>query len=311
MILTPEALDTYDKCERRYAFSRRYDPLTITPLGLLYAALEWALISGDPEQAAKDECLRIAREKEIQSEHLNGFAVVRHVGLLAGIIALALHKKFGRMRRLDPVPFGENQWQSNLFAVRARTYRFVLTSHWDDDTLRAYAHSWGTVGELAALEAPLNLVAIVIGASRNGRRHSAWTKGLLHPVNGSLRFRKRQKGDFSDGWQEVWRENRMDIPTEKWLAQMEADGVMESLIVSREIAYRAEDARMQSARREMFQIIGQMGEAREDAPMRRSACDLWGGCPFQPCCFSAKAITPADLQNLYRDTLPAEPGARK
>jgi hypothetical protein len=297
-MLSAQILDTYDRCERRFAFSQAYEPKIISPLAVLYAAVEAALVDDDPEQAAKDETMRIASTHDIILTEINAFVTTRHLGYLAAIIAVALRGRFGAFRAV-PETAG---WHSGLFeAESGKRHRIELVSHFDDDRLRAAAHSWRVVGELAALQKPLTLTAVVIGPQRGGRRHSEWAKGLLHPANKQLRFapRNNKKTGFNDGWNKVWREQET-ISTERWLQQMSDDGVIDQLIVSRDIAYRADDNRMLAARREMDDISKLMQSASSLSPMRRSSCDEWGGCCWQSACYSPVPATPASFPHLYQ-----------
>lgn len=309
MKLSANALDCLDRCERRYAFSREWESKSISSLALLYRALEAAIQSDSPEQTAKDVTLEIAQKNELQTGGENAFMVIRHVGYLAGIVAVALTEKYGKFAKLPPKHTKDFEWESHLFRARKKNHRIVLVSHMDDDRLRAEAHSWATVGELAALESPLTLTAIVIGANRKGRRHSAWTEGFLHPQNRMLRFAKREKGNgFTSSWEKVWREHKGEISTEKWLGVMKEDGVLDDLMISREIAYRAEDHRMIAARREMVEVMGRMDSASESSPMRRSSCDETGkgSCPFSSVCYSPIETDPSRLVHLYRP-IPSSP----
>lgn len=297
MKLSARMLDDFDKCERRFAFLQKYEPKLISPLGMLYAALEAAVVDPDPEQAAQDACMRLASTRELQVEHLNAFLTIRHTGFLAGIIAVALRERLGILKRCDIAP----NWESALFETATGIrHRIELVSHFDDDRLRAAAHSWRVVGELAALQTPLTLTAVVIGPQRGGRRHSEWSKGLLHPQHHGLRFvRRNQKNvGFNDSWEKVWREHRSEISTAKWLEEMKQDGVVENLILSREIAYK-DDNRMEQARRDMEFFAVAMEGSYERAPMRRSSCDDWGGCPFAHVCWNPTEASPADFPALY------------
>ena len=309
MILSSESLDCYDRCERRYAFAQQYEPKLISPLGVLYAALESALLApDDPEQAAKDETMRIAAQKEITLTEINKFTTVRHIGYLAGIIAVALRLRLGSMAQVQNCTQDGFDWKSALYETAdGKRHRIELVSFWDDDRLRACAHSWRVIGELAALQSPLTLTTVVIGPHRGGRRHSAWAKGLLHPVNKTLRFapRNAKKTGFNDSWTKVWREHEGAISTERWLAGMKQDGVLDDLILSREIIYKPDDNRMIAARKEMGILAEAMKSASENAPMRRSSCDETGrgACPFSPCCYSPTQVMPADLPQLYSSSL--------
>jgi hypothetical protein len=308
MKLSAELLDRWDRCERRFAFSQRYEPKMITALGILYAALDAALVSPDPEQAAKDTAMRLASRKAMVLTEINKFTTVRHVESLAAIISVALRRRLGELEKVQYWTDGEIGWDSALYRDKdGNLHRIELVAHFDDDRLRSCAHSWRVIGEMAALRSPIVLTMVVIGTQRGGRRHSPWTKGLLHPVNKALRFapRNAKKAGFGDTWNQVWREQKLEIPTELWLGQMHKDGVLDDLIVSRRVGYKPEDHRMVAAREEMIQISESMSSASESAPMRRSSCDEWGGCPFSPVCYSITQKSPDDFPNLYSplDTL--------
>src|SRR5271155_2759674 len=113
--LSAEMLDSYDRCERRFAFSRAWESKSISPLALLYRALESAIQSDSPEQTAKDVTLEIAQKSELQTGGENAFMVIRHVGYLAGIIAVALTERYGKFTKLPPKHTKDFEWESNLF----------------------------------------------------------------------------------------------------------------------------------------------------------------------------------------------------
>jgi hypothetical protein len=300
VLLSAQLLDTYDRCPRRFAFERTHEPRSISLLGLLYAGVEGALM-GDP-----DAISRITQRLDVNAGDLSPLSAVRHVECMAEVIGLALREKLGVAQRLEPVPLLSHEWQSNLFECRGTLHRIILTSYLDDDSLRSFAHSWQTIGELAALERSITLTVVIIGAQRGGRRHSPWAKGFLHPIQKTLRIGRRKAGGadgFTTGWKEVWRE-QTEIKAETWLERMKADEMLGDLIVSRKITYRGEDPRMVQAREDIHTFADQMGEASlaSDLPLRRSSCDEIGRgpCPFQPVCYSSTPVTPDDLPHLYR-----------
>jgi hypothetical protein len=310
MILSASLLDTLDRCPRRSAFEQEYEVRTISPAGLMYAAIEGSLTAVDPIQGAKDAIHERTSRLDVTCGELSPISVVRHVESVAEAVALALRAKLGHASTVPVVNVGEHQWQSNLFEFRGELHRIVLVSYMGDDSLRSFAHAWGTIGELAALERPLTLTAIILGAQRNGRRHSHWAKAFQHPVQKSaLRFAPRSRDDgFTKGWKPVWRE-QTEISAQTWLDRMRGDDVLDELIVSRRIQYRADDERMRQARCDIAILADQLQDACTDAPMRRSSCDEVGrdACPFQRVCYSPVAITPEELPHLYRlrETLPA------
>lgn len=307
MILTAHHFDLFDRCERRYAFERTHEPRTISALRLLYAAVEASLTASDPRQGAKDAILEATSRLEVAAGDLSPISAARHVECMAEVIALALREKLGRGIKPDIVALGSHEWRSNLIELRGGLHRIVLTSHMDDDSLRSFAHAWQTVGELAAMERPITLTVVIVGAQRGGRRHSAWSKGFVHPIQKNLRFAPRKRDDgFTRQWTTVWRE-QSDFDAQVWLDKMRDDEVLAELIVSRRIQYKADDARMIQAKRDMLILADRMESATVDAPMRRSSCDsVFGACPQQALCYSSTPVTPDDLPHLYRQKPRAE-----
>lgn len=303
MTLDAQLFDIYDRCPRRAAYERTHEPLTISTMGLLYVAVEASMTADNPCQAVKDSIADRMQWMDLNAGELSPMSAVRHVEAMAEVIALALRERLGRGKRLEPItmPF---EWHSNLFECRGVLHRIILTAYLDDDSLRAFAHSWQTIGELAALERTLTLTAVIVGAQRGGRRHSQWSKGFLHPVQKTLRIGRR-KEKAADGlkasWKEVWRE-QTDIKAETWLERMKADEVLEDMITSRRMVYKGDDPRMKAARREMMELIPLIEAASVEAPMRRSSCDEIGRgpCPWQNQCYSATPVTPDQMPHLYR-----------
>lgn len=303
MILSSAQLDTLDRCPRRFAFERDHETRSISPVGLLYAAIEGSATSSDPIAGAREAILERTARLDVNAGDLNPLSAARHVTATAEVIALALRERLGQASRVPDVDIGGHRWRSNLFECRGELHRLVLASHMDDDTLRSFAHSWGTIGELAALERPLTLTVVLIGSQRNGRRHSHWTKASQHPVQKSvLRFAARKRDDgFTANWKLVWRE-QTEIGADEWLKKMRSDDVLDELIVSRKIRYSGGDERMLQARRDIVTLAEMAASARTSDPMRRSSCDEIGrgACPWQPCCYAATPTGPQDLPGLYR-----------
>lgn len=303
MILSAQLLDTLDRCARRVAFEREWESRSISPLGLLYAGVEGSLTATDPIYGATGAIREKASHLEVNAGELSPLSAVRHVESMAQTIALALRMKLGQGARPEPIKMGDHEWQSNLFECRGELHRIVLCSHLDDDSLRSFAHAWQTVGELAALERPLTLTMVIVGAQRGGRRHSHWAKCFQHPVQKSaLRFSARNRDDgFTKGWKPVWRE-QTSINAETWLDRMRSDGVLEELIVSRRIQFNGSDERMKQARNDILRLAELAGASRTSDPMRRSSCDEIGKspCSFSACCYSPTAATPEDFPGLYR-----------
>ena len=302
MILSAQIFDTFDRCERRSAFEQEYEVVTISPLGLLYKAVEESLVAVNPLEGIGFAINQACSRYDVNSGELSPLSAVRHVESMAEVIGLALREKFGQAQRIPNFRIGEHEWQSNLFEIRGELHRLVLASHLDDDSLRSYAHSWQTIGELAVVERPVNLTIVIIGHQRGGRRHSHWAKGFQHPVQKSIRFSPRKRDDgFTGNWKTFWRE-QSNIGPDTWLNQMRNDGVLGELIVSRRVAYRADDARMAQAKADMLALAERIPLASQESPMRRSSCDELGrgACPWQPVCYSSETVQVSALPRLYR-----------
>lgn len=304
MILKARDLEAVDSCDRKYALLRDYEPTLMSPTAMLYAGIEAGLVGENPGESAKDAIRELSSRVDLDAKALSGLSGVRHVGLLAEVLSVALRRVIGKLNRVQPVEWMGHTWESGLFEChKTRTvHRIVLIPHYDDEILRSFAHQWGVVGELAALGRDIMLTAVVIGQSRGGRRHSHWTKGLTHPVQKSLRFARRdgEKSGFTKGWKDVWRE-QTQITAEAWLDQMTTDGVLEEMIVTRKVPHRRSDGRVVSAERDLVQVAERMAQASADSPMRRSACDdLRGACPFQAWCWSPEPVEMEELSHLFR-----------
>jgi len=282
------SLELFDRCPRRYFYEQQWEAKFISPISLLHVALDAALLSDDPEQAAKDVTFSLAQTKDIDSP-ANRFMLVRHTGYLAGILGVALKGK----DLVFPVPYI------------------------NEDTFRTLAHSWKVLGELITRKAPVKVTAVAIGSSKEGRRYSAWTRGFTHPQSRQLRFRKRDGTTFT-GWNPVWRDETR-IATEDWLKQMKADGVLEELVQTRTLSYNPSDQRLIRAAKDSQYIEQHLPTTEADAPMRRAACDdiLKGACGFQSCCWSPTPASPEQFPHLFQirlksraqDTLREEPEA--
>ena len=307
MILSSRLFDTFDRCPRRYALERTHEPRSISGLGLMYAGVEGGVVAPDPGEGAKDAVRAVTAVKDVDAGPLAAISAVRHVGLMAEVIALALRRKLGPMARIAPVPMGKHQWHSGLFETRsAILHRFVLVSHIDDDVLRGFAHSWGTVGELAALGRDVTLTFIAIGAQRGGRRHGAWSKCFQHPVQKTmLRFgRRKGSNGFTDGWKDIWRE-QTDIAAARWLDQMQADDVLTDLIQSRTVPYRKDDARIAQAKsRTCSRFFRRWSRLRWTPRCGAQVATIpsKGVCPWQAAVLESVSGGIEELGHLYRES---------
>jgi hypothetical protein len=134
---------------------------------------------------------------------------------------------------------------------------------------------------------------MVLGQSKNDKRYSAWTQGLMHPRNMGLRFRKRDKHqkEFVDSWQKVWREDRAEITREKWLESMAKDGVLKELAFTREIQLPAPE-KLKEIRADLKSQEREFGRIKGTPPRRYGVCDWPIPCQFNHNCWGEKTTEP-------------------
>jgi hypothetical protein len=146
------------------------------------------------------------------------------------------------------------------------------------------------MGEMVAYSLPMQLVVAVIGQSRSGKRHSPFTKGLLHPVNKRLRFKKKADKDtpFKASWLPVWREDHDEISTESWLQSMLTDCVLEDHLFKVDIPLPTKEAQ-----RKIRDLASKKLEEIETADIlpdqQMSTCDHPYPCVFRNNCHSGNS----------------------
>lgn len=182
-------------------------------------------------QAAGEKCYELAIEPGLDSKQYDLHSEVVHICALSDILSAAL-RKGEAWKTVETIEVGNgSMWDSDAFldpsgdALR----RVMCVSSWSDDRSYSLCRSWGSLGTVCLHNLPMRIAVCMIGSHREGRYHSHWTKGNLHPVNKKLRFRKRtEKGTgFKDSWISVSREDRDEISTQVWLQAMLDDGVLQ------------------------------------------------------------------------------------
>lgn len=193
---------------------------------------------------------------------------------------------------------GKHVWESSCLAASSlgRLVRIVLVDHFSDERTLAESRSWFTIGEVAIYDCPMDVYMISLGAARGGKRHSAWSKALLHPRNRQVRFKKQinKIEGFKETWLPVWREEHQEISREVWLRAMELDGVLQDLTTSFSVETLSPFRRM-----EALDVIqrkaDQIAELKELPDPSYSACDWPRPCPFRTVCFAPARVTPQSL----------------
>ena len=132
----------------------------------------------------------------------------------------------------------------------------------------------------------MQIVVAVLGPHRDGKRHSHFTKGLMHPKNGKLRFRKKSNStttEFKDTWQKVWREDYAGITSHDWLSAMAEDGVLKESLFILNVPVPEED----EIQRLLGMIELKLEMLRNGASIpepSQSLCDYPMRCPYIICC---------------------------
>jgi hypothetical protein len=137
---------------------------------------------------------------------------------------------------------------------------------------------------------PMQMVVFVIGMLREGKRHSPWTKGLLHPKNHELRFRKKTQATttaFKDTWDKVYREHHGEISREQWMGAMLKDDLLHEAVFTVDIKC-PEKAEAQSIRDLAARKVDKIRSAKQLPDRQLSTCDWPKPCAFEKDCHAGR-----------------------
>jgi hypothetical protein len=128
-------------------------------------------------------------------------------------------------------------------------------------------------------------VVIVLGQNREGKRHSHWAKGLLHPENKKLRFRRRNNAEegFKATWLPVWREDHDEITVHAWLQAMLEDGVLQDVCFNVDIPVPSKSAQ-EKIRDLVVRKLDTMAAITTLPDMQLVGCDWPRPCMFRTPC---------------------------
>ncbi len=283
---TAEILTAFEECPRKAFWMRSWKRSKLDGAAMLQQALRAGVTSqrSDFGEAAGEECYGSGVEPGLDTTHYDVHAEVCHLACIADLVTTAIRKPAEAPWQLPEVL---ESWRSSCLLSPDGAYlrRIVLASNWSDDRHYGECRSWFSLGEVAAYGLPMQQVVIVLGQNRNGKRHSAWAKGLRHPRNKQLRFRKKHdvSEPFKESWLPVWREDFDDISTHDWLEAMLCDGVLQDLCFRVDIAAPEKAARQQildmAARK-----LDRMAALEELPDTQFTGCDWPKPCIFRvPC----------------------------
>jgi len=291
MLGTAELLTAFEQCPRKAYWLRFWEHIKIDGNTMLQRAIRAGLLSdrADFGEAAGEECYGMGIEPGLDTDSYDVHGEVCHLSALADVITSAIRKPTESPWK---VPEKLENWRSSCFLSPDGSHlrRIVLVTSWSDDRHYSECRSWFSLGEVCAYGLPMQQVVIVLGQNRNGKRHSPWAKGLRHPANKKLRFRK--KNDVSEGfkntWLQVWREDFDDISTHDWLQAMLADGVLQDVCFNVDIPVPEKSARqaiLDMAARKLEKV--QNLDSLPDPQL--TGCDWPRPCIFRVPCHGGRA----------------------
>ena len=277
---SPQLLSADEKCRRLGFWSLDWERGKIDLHELLQAGIHEGMITTreDRGNAAGERIMEISASREIVSDQHDLYSQIIHYCAISDIVSTAVRKATEPPWGIpEPVELPNGlAWNSGAFLAPdgLSLRRIVLATSWSDNRHYSEARSWFSLGEVCCLNLPMKEAVIILGAHRDGKRHGYWSKGLRHPVNKKLRFRKKTDVSvgFKSTWATIFREDYDEISTEEWLSAMLNDGVLPDVCFSVEIPTPERKARQEivdlAARR-----LDEMYETKELPSKQLSTCD--------------------------------------
>lgn len=290
-------LSDLESCPRRGYWSRDWEARRLHPTEILRRSIAEALTDTDyPDKGryAGELVMGYAGDRGLDIVSTHKYDIAVHLAALADILTTFLASR-GSYSRPNPVVGQNLTWEPYCLQMGEELVRIVLVDHLGEDRQASEARSWFTLGEMAAYKMPMTLEFLILGASVGHKRHSAWSKGLLHPRNRTLRLKKQAKKveGFKESWLPVWREDYAEIGREQWLAAMEADGVIAD-VYRRVHVSRLDDDKIAEIRGIIERKTEKLYQIGEVPDPNYSACDWPRPCPFRSCCFGERLTSPEE-----------------
>ena len=234
----------------------------------------------DPGKAASDEVMRLAWSRPLETDKSDLLGLAEHAAALAEIIVWCLRTGPSWVHPA-PIKLGSETWMPSCWSIPGGLRRVVLCDRWDESRALQEMRDWQTL-EGAVYGLPVTLLAVVMGAMRDGRRHGPLSKGWLHPRSKELRFRRRDGTGFDGNWEPIWRES-YDGTREDWIEAMSADGLMtDTFIVHPVDPWPDDEAASIRALAEK-----KLAQARQEGERNLSQCfNAIRPCEYRfPCCY--------------------------
>lgn len=293
--LSEDSITNLEMCLRRALWGQQWEPKELHPTEILRRALFDGLTTPrqDYGEAAGEETMALCGDRGLARPptiHQSLYDIGIHHAALADLLATHLRDNapwtIPETKVLADHPFSSKC----LLQPDGTMVRVLLVSWWNEDRLMAELHSWMSLLPMALYGTPLTLQVLILGPSRRGKRHSAWTRGFLHPRNRKLRFKRNahygeRDKPFGDNWIAVWREDRDEIDREVWLQAMQDDAMLEELHLSIPLAVPS-GANMQRLRTLIQRKTEQLEKLKGRPLPNYSQCDsVINPCPFKECCW--------------------------
>ena len=294
---TADIITAYETCARKGVWVSHYQAPRMTPADMLYTSISAGLAEDSREdygEVAGEKMMELAETPGMETKHQDRYGTAIHHAALADIIVSAIRNTQGQ--GWERPGSTDDGWVSGCFlssdgdALR----RVTLVSSWSEERHYAEVRSWRTWGEIAAYNLPMQQIVVVIGPHREGRRHSPWSKGILHPKNRQLRFRKRSNNtttDFKDSWERVWREEHAEVERRDWLQAMLTDDVLNDVLFTVDVPI-PQPATLDRLRRLASLRLKEMQKTRATPPGILSGCEWPTPCQFRSCCYANPERTP-------------------
>ena len=326
MILDPHTLTVWQACKRRSALEASWRPIKWRAKSLFDALLCRAIFSlsnaGDPATLAADakaQFLSTAANPGLDlPPGANPYVIARTwCGMFDTILAAIAKTTLLVVRELPPVGLSSDvTWQPRSWQDESgQLHRWLTVDAWDDGQMSREMHSWKTIGDIAAMRAPIMLHVIEIGRATKDGRSAPWSRAWQHPGLRSMhyRFRKPTGGQLSAGWLPYYYSDVRDDAVE-WAESMIREGelarITHHLAVQSPTAEQA-GAVIRDVLAESRDIVRQGTVPWQDIPMSRAACDGFVPCPFEYLCYAEPGVRPESLglyQRRSQDTLSVKEG---
>ena len=301
-MLTSHLLANWDRCHRLGVWAQSWEPIKITPLGAVYSALHHVLTLPQDEYrtvgptCASDHVMTLAGERGLQTESTDPYGMAKHYAHMAEVLARAIRQPETEPLVRDGHIRDGYRVDSYLVEGGTRLLRYVLIDHWDENRAQSLLHSWDVIGDVCVTRLPMTLRALIIGHSKNNRRHGYWTRCSQHPSNRGIRFARKHNREegFSENWKRVYREET-GIGPDAWLMGMARDRVLAESV--KEIKVRVPQDEIQIERvLSDIKLIGKEIRKQAQYPMTRSSCDhpVLGPCRYQCVCYAPCEMTPGE-----------------